>query len=118
MLPRAKQGAPSQFEQVISCETYLPEKVNTVSVNGQSLALMKAQPQRIVIIGDTGCRMKLSDFQNCNETNGGDKFWGFPKIIEAVAKTNPDLVIHMGDYHYRESPCPFYSSGCQGPWGP
>jgi hypothetical protein len=30
----------------------------------------------------------------------------------------PDLVIHVGDYHYREAPCPFFNVGCAGsPYG-
>ena len=30
----------------------------------------------------------------------------------------PDLVIHVGDYHYRESPCADGNEGCAGsPWG-
>jgi hypothetical protein len=31
---------------------------------------------------------------------------------------NPDLVLHIGDYHYRENACPPDIAGCQGsPWG-
>jgi hypothetical protein len=33
-------------------------------------------------------------------------------------RRSPDLVIHVGDYHYREDPCPLGNAGCAGsPWG-
>ena len=36
----------------------------------------------------------------------------------AAAATWPDLVIHVGDYHYRETACPPGDTGCAGsPWG-
>jgi hypothetical protein len=35
-----------------------------------------------------------------------------------AAAARPDLVIHVGDYHYREGPCPARHAGCAGsPWG-
>jgi hypothetical protein len=38
-------------------------------------------------------------------------------MANAAAKS-PDLVIHVGDLHYRESPCPDSLPGCKGsPWG-
>jgi hypothetical protein len=33
-------------------------------------------------------------------------------VIVAAAK--PDLIIHVGDYHYRETPCPSEQAGCAG----
>jgi hypothetical protein len=39
-------------------------------------------------------------------------------IAEVVAQLKPDLVIHVGDYHYRETPCPADEAGCAGsPFG-
>lgn len=58
---------------------------------------------RIAIIGDTGCRIKegknRSDYQDCNDK----KAWPFPVIMKSLQKEKPDFVIHLGDYHYRES---------------
>jgi hypothetical protein len=31
--------------------------------------------------------------------------WPFRQIAEAAARLKPELVIHVGDYHYLESPC-------------
>ena len=31
---------------------------------------------------------------------------------------HPDLVVHVGDYHYRENACPAGDAGCStSPWG-
>jgi hypothetical protein len=39
-------------------------------------------------------------------------------LAAAAAALKPDLVIHVGDYLYRESPCPPGNQGCAGsPWG-
>ncbi len=66
------------------------------------------------MIGDTGCRIKGTAIQNCNDP----KQWPFAEIAAQAAKLKPDLVIHVGDYLYRESPCPAGDKRCDGtPWG-
>ena len=71
-------------------------------------------PQRILVLGDTGCRIKGSALQACNDAAR----WPFPQLAAAAAKLKPDLVIHVGDYLYRESACPPGNQGCAGsPWG-
>jgi hypothetical protein len=68
------------------------------------------------VIGDTGCRVAAADgvVRACNDPVE----WPFAEIAAAAAATRPDLVIHVGDYHYRESPCPDGNAGCAGtPWG-
>ncbi len=73
-----------------------------------------AQPQRILVLGDTGCRIKGAALQACNDPAR----WPFPALAAAAAKLKPDLVIHVGDYLYRESACPAGNEGCAGsPWG-
>jgi Calcineurin-like phosphoesterase len=72
--------------------------------------------KRIVVVGDTGCRMKGSEaaFQACNDESA----WPWAAVARSAAATKPDLVIHVGDIHYRESPCPQGLAGCAGsPWG-
>ena len=40
------------------------------------------------------------------------------RLAASAAALKPDLVIHVGDYLYRESPCPPGNQGCAGsPWG-
>jgi hypothetical protein len=39
-------------------------------------------------------------------------------VARLAAARRPDLIIHVGDYHYRESPCPTDKPGCAGsPYG-
>jgi hypothetical protein len=72
--------------------------------------------RRIVIIADTGCRMKASEnaFQACND----EAAWPFARVARSAAALKPDLVVHIGDMHYRESPCPQGMAACaNSPWG-
>jgi len=82
---------------------------------GHVLPLPKQHPHRIVIIGDTGCRLKIGDpWQACSDPVE----WPFQTIAENAARFKPDLVLHVGDYQYRENQCPADIGGCQGsPWG-
>jgi len=76
----------------------------------------RAAVRRIVLIADTGCRMKGVDkaFQPCSDTT----LWPFAEVAKHAAATRPDLVVHIGDIHYRESPCPEANTGCaNSPWG-
>jgi len=98
------------------CEAKLPLHVRHISVAGKALPVPRENPQRIVVIGDTGCRMNLNEhaFQSCTDPEK----WAFRQISTAAAAFKPDLVIHVGDYLYRESPCPKGARGCAGsPWG-
>jgi hypothetical protein len=80
----------------------------------QRFLLPVADPQRILVLGDTGCRIKGSFVQACNDP----KAWPFAGLAKAAAALKPDLVIHLGDYLYRESPCPETFAGCAGsPYG-
>jgi len=73
-----------------------------------------ADPQRILVLGDTGCRVKGTYLQACNDPLA----WPFAGLAKAAAALKPDLVIHLGDYLYRESPCPENNAGCAGsPYG-
>ncbi len=111
---RPGQATPSAFPVGV-CEATLPSAVRTASVAGRSLPLAKTEAQRIVVLGDTGCRIKQSDkaFQNCSDP----KAWPFQAVADAAAKEHADLVIHVGDYHYRETPCPAKIGCGNSPWG-
>lgn len=101
---------------VTTCEAAIPAGAARASVDGESLPLPKASPKRIVILGDTGCRIvsNFGMFQSCDDPVA----WPFQRVSDAAAATQPDLVIHVGDYHYREGPCDLAHPGCYGsPWG-
>ena len=96
------------------CAAAVPAGVAGASIAGTALPLPVAQPQRVLVLGDTGCRIKGAALQACNDPAK----WPFPQLTAAAAKLKPDLVIHLGDYLYRESPCPVGETGCAGsPWG-
>ena len=106
---------PSAFP-VLTCEAVAPRNVSKVKLAGADLPLPPTRIDRIVVIGDTGCRLKASDgqAQDCNDPNA----YPFARIAKLAADWRPDLVIHVGDYHYRETACPTDRPGCSGsPWG-
>jgi hypothetical protein len=76
----------------------------------EDLPVPVAKPHRIMVFGDTGCRIKGGTIQDCNDPAK----WPFPQIAAQAAKLKPDLVIHVGDYLYRESPCPAGDKRCAG----
>jgi hypothetical protein len=68
-----------------------------------------ADPQRILIIGDGGCRSKADKHQDCLKPEA----WPFAQVSAEAAKLKPDLVIHVGDYVSREQACPADVAVCQ-----
>jgi hypothetical protein len=111
----AADSKPSAFP-VLACEAALPAGAANVSVLGRALPVPKAEPTRIVVIGDTGCRLQKSSgsYQACNDAAQ----YPFATVAARAAAWQPDLVIHVGDYHYRENACPEGNVGCAGsPWG-
>ena len=92
----------------------MPPGAVAATLDGRVLPLVRPNPQRILVFGDTGCRLDRNTQQDCNDPAA----WPFAKIAAAAAKARPDLVVHVGDYHYRELPCPAERSGCaHSPWG-
>jgi hypothetical protein len=96
MTPRSP--VPAGFRP--ACEAVIPAGTQIARIKGQSLALPRGEPSRIVVIGDTGCRIKGTEIQNCNSE------WPFEGVAKAAAAAQPQLVIHVGDYLYREDACP------------
>ena len=105
----------AKFELAV-CEAVWPKGVQSARIEQTVTSAPKQKFQRILVIADTGCRMKASEnaFQDCNDSHA----WPFAKIVERALQHKPDLVVHIGDLHYRESPCPDGRVGCQqSPWG-
>ena len=108
----ARAAASDDFPLV--CTFTLLAAASNVSIGGDSISLRAGEPRRIVVIGDTGCRIKPPAVQSCNDVAA----WPFSQIAQTAATLHPDLVIHVGDYLYRESACPDGNAGCAGsPWG-
>ena len=112
MTPRA--GPTDAFANRI-CQAPLPRGARRASVGGAALPMPRARPMRLVILGDSGCRLKGVIVQNCNDPVAG---WPFARVAALASAQHPDLVIHVGDYYYRETPCPEGNAACAGsPYG-
>jgi hypothetical protein len=110
-VPRA---APDGAFPIQVCEARVPAATTRLAVAGLALPTLPASVRRIAVIGDTGCRLAGRAVQDC----GDPAAWPFPVIAKAAAARRPDLVIHLGDYYYRESACPAGRAGCAGsPYG-
>jgi Calcineurin-like phosphoesterase len=105
-----QRGAADGNFPITVCAATVPQAVSKLSVGGVVMPTLPHTIDRIVVIGDTGCRIKGKAAQDCNDTNQ----WPFPVIAKDAAGRKPDLVIHVGDYYYREAPCPAGNSGCAG----
>jgi len=114
-IPMQERARPSSDYDVLVCELVVPPAVERIEVAGRSLRNVTSKPQRVAVVGDTGCRMKaghsLDDgFQNCGDPDD----WEFAKVARQVAAWKPDLIIQVGDYIYREHECPEGCGNCAG----
>ena len=106
-----RKAADADFPQV--CALPLPEHAAGVTVGGRTLPAPRPA-RRIVILGDTGCEIKGLVVQNCNDPRA----WPFAIVARLAAARRPDLVIHVGDYYYRQTACPAGVAACAGnPYG-
>lgn len=115
-------------DQRLVCESDV-SSAKKVSIGGVALKMPPSNPTRIVVLGDTGCRIKIepanpndadhdADKEKVQDCNSG-KQWPFKAVANAAAASKPDLIIHVGDYIYREAACPAEKTkDCGGsPWG-
>jgi hypothetical protein len=112
---KARAEVSNQFPDLV-CEAMVPAGTKTLQIETIFLPIPSKKMSRIVILGDTGCRLKdgkdgkPGSYQACNDP----KKWPLKAVSEAAAHLQPDLVIHVGDYHYREGTCPQGNAGCKG----
>lgn len=110
MTTRAAASLP--FYPILTCELPIPDATQSLVMDGQTMLLPVKSPSRITVLGDTGCRMDNTTSQACLSATA----WPVALINKNAATTNPQLLIHDGDYHYREYPC--MNTGClNSPWG-
>ena len=95
-----RQPLPPGFRP--ACEFAIPLGSKKASVGSQTLVLSVADPTRVIAFGDTGCRIKGSNVQDCDNPD----HWPLQRNASQAAAEKPQLMIHVGDYLYRESPCP------------
>jgi hypothetical protein len=127
--PMTVRAPPDAMFRVLVCEALIPPTAAAASLADRPLPLPKRTLASIAAFGDTGCRLKsskLSGKGNDVDDEDGGKFqdcdipskWPFAQLAASVAAAKPDLVIHVGDYLYRESACPPGDAGCaRSPYG-
>jgi hypothetical protein len=109
----ARPAKPAVFDMDV-CESDLPDGAQDIVLDGRRLPAFKKEATRVLVLGDTGCRLVGVFSQPCNDPRG----WPFAQVAATASRMAPDLVIHVGDYHYREAPCPPLNTGCtDSPWG-
>lgn len=86
---------------VTQCEAVVPPGHRTALIGDVELRLPVQRPRRILVLADTGCRMNGAAQQNCHDPVA------FPTqaVMDAAAALEPDLVIHIGDFFYRDTGC-------------
>jgi hypothetical protein len=109
---RTRAGTAPGFDEVV-CDAPIPAGARHVKLENLLLPSPVTAPQTIVVLGDTGCRMSAWEQQNCGDIAD----WPFPKIARAIAKVRPDLLVHVGDYYYRETNCLTGVKDCLNRWG-
>ena len=105
-LKRRENRVPDRFP-IDVCEALLTldqDGVNLVGGSAIRWTGLATEPRTISIIGDTGCQEE--EMQNCNALPA----WPLANVATeaawlkhatAAASSQPDLVIHVGDYRYR-----------------
>jgi len=101
------------------CEAVVPAGHSTATIGAVALKLPVANPQRILVIGDIGCRMQNASQQNCHYA-GPPPGWPFGSLAAYEAEFKPDLIIEVGDWFYRDTSCVVpgvgeFTPGCNDP---
>lgn len=91
------------FGTLLVCEARMPVRAVRASISGRDVpASIPTKIDRIAVLSDSGCRIKGSTAQSCNDPEA----WPFAEVSRSVVKDRPDVVINLGDYFYREEACP------------
>jgi hypothetical protein len=113
-LTGSTRGAADVDFPVGVCVAHAAAATRALTVDGLPVPSLPNDIRRIVLIGDTGCRLLKNFIQDCNDPVK----WPFATVARLAAARHPDLVIHVGDYFYRETACPENRPGCAGsPFG-
>ena len=112
MHQRAPLDMPHDWDEVV-CEATVPWSASNLHVENVPLPVPPRIVNTVVVFGDTGCRMKGGEQQNCGDVAS----WPFPRIARTIASVHADVAVDVGDYYYRENNCPAEIKGCINYWG-
>jgi hypothetical protein len=94
--PATVRAMPSDSFPVLICQQRLDATPVQLPGMPRPAAPPPANVQRVVAIGDTGCRAAQQD---CTDASA----WPFAAVAHRAAQADPDLTVHVGDYIYRET---------------
>ena len=123
-----QRESPAENYPVVVCEAVIPNAAKSAMIGNISLPLPKAAIDKIVVIGDTGCKgdttglgIKVTPLEEPDEeaeeaeeaaaapsSKAKSKLqdcpshsdWPFPTVAKNAAAAKPDLIVHVGDYIY------------------
>src|SRR5271165_6441084 len=78
-----ERAAPDANFPVRVCALTLPKAAKRAVLLGQPLPLPKLDPAHLVVLGDTGCRIKGMTVQDCNDPAQ----WPFRTVAASAAAT-------------------------------
>jgi hypothetical protein len=94
---RFPDGTPKATTAWAECEAVVPPGHATALIAGTRLKLPVQNPKRVLVVGDTGCR-------NARQTCANPMAFPAAYLANVEAGYAPDLIVHVGDYLYREAP--------------
>jgi hypothetical protein len=107
MTPRQRPPG-GHFRDVLVCETLYPfGEATAVLAAGRRLELpvvTPARPRRVLLMGDSGCRGETERKPQPCTGDGFTRVWPFGVIAEDEKRSAADLIVHVGDYNYRNTP--------------
>ena len=104
------RAGPSDAFPVRVCAIVIPAGAKEAAIADRPLHFPTAPVRRVLLIGDTGCRLHPMALQHCNVVAD----WPFRLVADEAAEIGPDIVLHLGDLIYREQVCPRSHTGCAG----
>ena len=106
---QVRAGPAKGFPNTV-CELTIKPDTESLRVGDFELPLLAEDPKKVVVIGDTGCKVEQDEIQDCSDPAA----WPFQTIAQQAAAIEPDLIVHVGDIVYREAPCPAGDGRCPG----
>lgn len=108
---RAGGTTQDAFRALLVCEARVPKGATSASVAGRAIpAAIPTTVDRIAVFGDSGCRLKGSVIQACNDPQE----WPLALNARSIVRDRPDMAIFLGDFFYREVACPAANSALCG----
>ena len=100
---RAPVTTDNAFAALRSCSAPVPLGASRAKVGSRTIpASLPKQARSIAVFGDTGCRLKGSAIQDCNDPAA----WPLARVAQSITREDPDLIVFTGDFFYREAACP------------